>query len=150
MFWVAYEIAIILCGIYISWRWFIERVSFPIMERSPWLSIYFLVNVMVYLLLYPLFLQSSFLSSNCNALWLKSILIPTGGSYTYIYLVKSFRLYWGFTVQRGAFEKRFQGSFNAVLKREYVLVIVCIIFASLHVLTGIIPTEGVNHQFDFV
>ncbi|KAL4499052.1 hypothetical protein ABPG72_016954 [Tetrahymena utriculariae] len=149
IFWVVYEIIIIVGGIYLSYLWYINRKMFPLMERSPLLSIYFIINVVIYAISYPLFLQSSYLSQNFDSLLLKCIFIPFQGSYTYIYLLKSCRLSWGFYINRQGILQKYQSKINYFFKSEVILIIVCLVLLAFNIVTEILPSPQFT-QIDFV
>jgi len=82
----------------------------------------------------------------------KCILIPLGNTYTYIYLIKSIRLAWGFNSKQkqDKFPKFLQRTFNAILSRESILIICGVFFLAFNGVTSILPSSGYYHEFDFV
>ncbi|KAL4449968.1 hypothetical protein ABPG74_015087 [Tetrahymena malaccensis] len=149
IFWIIYEIIIVIGGIYLSYLWYVNRKTFPLMERSPLLSIYFIINVIIYAISYPLFLQFSYFSQNFDSLLLKCIFIPFQGSYTYIYLLKSCRLSWGFYINRQGILQRYQNKINYIFKSEVILIIICLLLLAFNIVTAILPSPQFN-QMDFV
>lgn len=119
------------------------------MERSPLLSIYFLLNSMIYLLSYPIVLQFNWFKNNMNSLFLKCILIPVRGSYTYIYLLKSMRLSWGFRNNSNKKPTTSTKLISILLRHEWLLLIFCVILFLLNAASSILASDGQYTSYDF-
>lgn len=103
---------------------------------------------LVYMVSYPLTLQIDWLRRSSDSLWMKNVLIPAGGAFSYIYLLKSVRLAWGF--RRGQRFKKISEWVNRFMRDEWKLIVFSVCGFGLQVGTELVGPRGDNLDLDFV